>query len=342
MKALEQSLPARYFAQLIDFLESRGTPCRDALSAAQIRSLNDAQARLTISQVDALLAELERLTGRGDMGFELGKLIKLNSHDVLGYAMISSATLDNMLRLVSRYYRLMSPLFTFRYDRRGNEADLAFIPLCGMPERVLHFHTEVVALSFQTQISAVAQGQMSCDYMLSMPAPRHLARYREVPQARFQFGDDLLPGVRIKMRCDRFDTPLAMTDTRALQQAEARCKLMLQEVAAAGKWSDWVRMMLNEAEDCQPTLDELASILNISARTLDRYLGNEGASFRDLGVSIRNERARQMLLEGKFAISQIAYRLGYTDIANFSRSFKKLNGVSPSTFQEQDGMIDTA
>ncbi len=332
MKSLDNAAPARYFAQLIDIVEASGMPCRDALPAALIRTLNDPQGRLTITQIDGLLGEVIRLTGRADLAFELGKQIKLNSHDVLGYALISCPSLDHLLRMVARYYRLISPLFTFRYERRGNVADVAFIPVQGMSERTLHFHTEAVAVSFHVQMMAVAEGNLVCDYAMSMPAPLHQARYREFLPSRFHFGQQALPGIRVKLATEQFDKPLAMTDMRTVEQAEARCKLMMLECSAAGKWSDWVRMFLSEAEDCQPTQDELAGIVNISARTLDRHLAREGASFRELAVSIRNERACQMLRDGRHGVSQIAYRLGYTDVANFSRSFKKLNGIAPSAY----------
>lgn len=344
MKTLEPTVPARYFAQLIDFLEANGTPCRDALSAAQVRSLNDPQARLTTGQVDALIAEVSRLTGRGDLGFELGRLIKLNSHDVLGYAIISCPTVDHILRLVARYYRLMTPMFTLRYQRQAQVAELVFEPALAMSEPTLCFYLELLAISFHVQIATVTQGrQPAYDIYLAMPPPAHLQRYREMAPVRFHFAEDTLPGVRIRMTSGLFDEPLAMTDLRALNQAEARCKLLMQEASAEGKVSDWVAMMLRQAEDCQPALDELARILNISERTLDRHLAREGASFRGLAVSIRNERACQLLAEGKHPVSQIAYRLGYTDIANFSRSFKKLNGMSPSAYMEKvaNGEIST-
>jgi AraC-like DNA-binding protein len=335
MKTVEPSVPARYFAQMIDFLEANGTACRDALSAAQVRSLNDPQALLTPGQVDSLIAEVTRLTGRGDIGFELGRLIKLNSHDVLGYAIISSPTVDHMLRLSSRYYRLMTPMFTLRYQRQGQLAEIVFEPALSMPTPTLHFYLEMLAISFHVQMMAVTQGRLPAyDIHLTMPPPPHLQRYREMAPARFHFGEDSLPSVRIKMSSELFDEPLAMTDLRALQQAEARCKILMQEASSEGKLRDWVAMMLSQAEDCQPSVDDLARILNISERTLDRHLAREGASFRSLSVNIRNERACALLAEGKQAVSQIAYRLGYTDLANFSRSFKKLNGVSPSAYRE--------
>ncbi len=334
MNMVGQTVPARYFALLMDYIECHGTPCRDALSAAQVRTLNDPQALLTVSQVDTLLYEMVRLTGRRDLGFELGRIIKANSHDVLGYAMISSPTIDHMLRLVARYYRLISPMFVFRYQRQGDVAEASFQPVVAMNEQTMQFYLEAVALSFHAQMVASSGGKLGqYDVSLSMPEPAHAQRYRELAPARFHFGATRL-GVYISMSAAGFDQPLPMADLRALAQAEARCKRLLQEMTASGKWSDWVAMMLREAEDSQPTLDELASILNISARTLDRYLARESVSFRDLALGIRNERAREMLASGKHPVSQIAYRLGYSDMANFSRSFKRSNGITPSSYME--------
>ncbi len=119
--------------------------------------------------------------------------------------------------------------------------------------------------------------------------------------------------------------------------AEQRCRTLLQRYSERGNWTGWVVMMLTEAEDSQPTLEELAGLLGISARTLDRYLKKVDSSFRDLAIEVRNGRAQKLLREGQLTISQIAYRLGFTDVANFSRAFRRANGASPSDFRGGDG-----
>lgn len=334
MKSNEISVPARYFTQLFDHLERQGAPCRDALSAAQVRSLNDPQARLTQAQVCALVSEAARLTGRGDLGFELGKLIKLNSHDVLGYAFISAPTLDHVLRLASRYYRLMNPLFTLRYLRHQDLAEVLFQPVTALPPPVFAFYCDMLFVSCHSQLMSITQGrQAPYDAYFSTSSSPSQARFRELRGVRIHFGDASHHGVRLVLDTAMLDVPLAMGDLRALHQAEERCKQMMNSFSEHGNWCDWVQMMLRGAEDSQPTLDELAAVLNISARTLDRHLARQGTSFRTLALTIRNERARDLLGNDKVAISQIAYRLGYSDVANFSRSFKKSNGITPSEYR---------
>jgi len=92
--------------------------------------------------------------------------------------------------------------------------------------------------------------------------------------------------------------------------------------------------LLLRVEDRRPTLQQLAAALNVSTRTLDRRLRREGIGFRDLALQIRSQRACVLLGETGLSISEIAYALGYTDIANFSRSFKKVAGMCPMTYRK--------
>ena len=56
--AESQRLPARYMAQLVDYLESTGVDRSAVLRAARIRSLDDPKAQLTLRQVDPLIRQL--------------------------------------------------------------------------------------------------------------------------------------------------------------------------------------------------------------------------------------------------------------------------------------------
>lgn len=59
-----------------------------------------------------------------------------------------------------------------------------------------------------------------------------------------------------------------------------------------------------------------------------------GTNFSDYIMNIRLQEASRLLEKTSLRISEIAERLGYTDLAYFSNSFKKLNGVTPSQFRK--------
>ena len=333
-------MPARYFSLLCDILDSMGAATSDILKASHIdrKAVNLPDATLTLHQVDTFLKTAAQATGRSDLAFELGSKIRINSHDILGFALISCTTLDHLLRLCSRYYSLMTPAFTLSYRRNGDNAELQFKPALPLSPDLLALHLEAIAVSAHMLFRSVMQGRpRAYDIYLSMEAPRHLARYKELGPVKLHFASAELPGIRIQIDGAHLDAPLPLANPQAVALAEERCKTLLRNINEQGSWTDWVSMILRHAEDYQPTLEDLAKIINLTPRTLDRYLVKENTTYRDLSLRIRNQRARQLLDDGKLAVSQIAYRLGYSDLANFSRSFKKVNGISPSEYKGQAG-----
>jgi AraC family transcriptional regulator len=62
-----------------------------------------------------------------------------------------------------------------------------------------------------------------------------------------------------------------------------------------------------------------------------------GVSPRRWLVDERMRHAAQLLAETNLNVSEVAYRLGYSDIFLFSRQFKKSTGSSPRSFRRQTG-----
>jgi AraC-like DNA-binding protein len=77
--------------------------------------------------------------------------------------------------------------------------------------------------------------------------------------------------------------------------------------------------------------------LHMTPRTLHRRLLAEGTSYRALLESVLHTLATEHVKSGHFTMEEIAYRLGYTDLANFRRAFKRWESVPPSAYREKKG-----
>ena len=73
-----------------------------------------------------------------------------------------------------------------------------------------------------------------------------------------------------------------------------------------------------------------AKLLGIGARTLQRQLSKDNFTYRDLVEQMRMERAFDLLREAAEPITEIALAVGYSDIANFTRAFRRWAGLPPS------------
>lgn len=326
-------VPARYYLRAAEVLLRMGVDVPRLLEVARIRidRLDRPDASLPLDQVEILVNEAFRITGRSDFGVEVGRTLKLGSHSMVGYGMLSSPNADYALRLAARYFKLILPAFRMRYRASAERAEVSFSPALPMSHLCLQFHLEALVFATHGELRELLGGHAPpCDLYLSYAEPPHAARYGELENARCHFGWDAMPGIRMLFAGDLSARPLAMADPSALRLAEERCKELVRKAVAGGKISDWVAMMLREAGGSMPTQAELAQTLNLSSRTLDRYLQREGESFRELAKRVRHEKACALIEAGELTLTQIAYELGYSDAANFTRAFRRESGSSPS------------
>lgn len=78
-----------------------------------------------------------------------------------------------------------------------------------------------------------------------------------------------------------------------------------------------------------------AAMLAVSRTTLFRMLKREGLSWRELVEQGKMQAAKILLTDSTKSIKQIAYILCYQHPNNFSRSFKKIYGISPIEYREK-------
>jgi AraC-like DNA-binding protein len=82
----------------------------------------------------------------------------------------------------------------------------------------------------------------------------------------------------------------------------------------------------------QVSVPLIADELNVSARTLQRRLAEQGTSLRDLVRQRRLDLGRVYLNDGRMTHADIARALGYTDGTAFWRAFKAGTGFAPSHY----------
>jgi len=337
MIARSATLPARYFSLALSYADEFGLPSRPLVRSAGLTraQLANPDALLQISRFDALVRAINAATGRTDLGFELGRRVTYRLHDKLGDALEHCRSLDQAVRLCSRYFPIITPSYLMEYCRGPRLARISFRPTVAMPIETLTVMNETHAVSFhRLGLQATPHRIPAYEIRLPMPRPAHASRYTQLAPARVRFEAGALPEVRIEVPSAFMDSAFRSHDPQLVTQRQAQLDRALSDAVDTGRYGEWLGMLLRHAEGYRLTLPDAASALRMSTHTLTRRLAAEGIEFRALSNEVRMQRAAGMLAGSGAPVATIATRLGYAHTSNFSNAFRSHTGVSPRRFRQ--------
>jgi AraC-like DNA-binding protein len=96
-----------------------------------------------------------------------------------------------------------------------------------------------------------------------------------------------------------------------------------------------LQALVLDLEHGPASLGDIANRLALSERTLRRRLRALGTSYNNILQDVRSSTAQGWLRDSTLTIESIAWRLGYTETANFRHAFKRWTGQSPQAFRCQ-------
>jgi AraC-like DNA-binding protein len=79
--------------------------------------------------------------------------------------------------------------------------------------------------------------------------------------------------------------------------------------------------------------DDLAQLLAMHRRTLNRRLKAEGITFQRVLDEVRFEIARDLLANSNVHLDDVAATLGYAAVTPFMRTFRRWSGTTPGQWR---------
>ena len=139
----------------------------------------------------------------------------------------------------------------------------------------------------------------------------------------------------------RYDAPevAVVFPTEQLTQPMRRDDLAAASVQSGPRLDQSISRRIEALLDAStggslPTLEALAEMTDVSPRTLQRKLGEEGLTYFAVVDGWRCSRALQMVGNPSVRIGEIAEAVIYSDASHFIRAFRRWTGVTPQTFRD--------
>jgi AraC-like DNA-binding protein len=289
-------------------------------------ALRDPATNLSLSVCTELAERARRLTGQPGLAFTMGMSMRLSWHGFLGFAAMAAGSLREALVLAERFSLTRTAAFTLATHVEGDHASLV------LEERVdLGALREFLVITMLVGLGRLAgevtgkelPGSAECAFPEPDYAAAMLARGSRADVMRFG-----RPAHRLVFDATLLELPLVGADPAAMELARAQCDRELGALSDLGTVSGRVRREISGVMGTA-SIEAVARRLGASTRTLKRRLAEEGATFRELHDASRRQRALLLLSDRRLALAEIAARLGYSDVANFTRAFRRWTGVTP-------------
>ncbi len=260
-------------------------------------------------------------------------------HGAMGVAVVSAPTARDGLAVVARFGRTRDPYMDFRLFESDDELGLEFVTDI-LPLGDLDLPMIEICLSFAFAMLRVMCGAQAADCRISIAAkaPGHAALYGRFLPVACEFGAERNA---IILPLDLAMARSLVADPALHQDALGACA---RELAAHGLiFSDEARLRwlidanlatLGVNPGAIPlSFTDAACALGRSERSLSRQLAVAGTSFRRIRDECHAKASKSLLRMTHLPLAVIAARTGFEDVANFSRSFKRMTGMAPGEFR---------
>jgi AraC-like DNA-binding protein len=284
------------------------------------------QVEVAFEAPNEILQAVARGLGEEDVALRVAASLTFGRHALVALAVRSAATMREALGLLARWTPLLHP------DLRGALVEDArwCLSAPGRPRGVGRYVHEAV-LAHVVARARDAAGEVTPSSLwfahARPPAIEPLARFFGTGAIAFGAEDSGLAFPR-----EVLDRALPSADERTAITIAA-----LVDAALPGPAPESLSRRV--AERIAATLPggsnvhEVARALHMSARTLQRRLEQEGTRFGEVLDGVRLDVARRLLADRANTLGDIAFRLGFADLATFSRAFKRWTGEPPGQWR---------
>jgi len=291
------------------------------------------QSTISLEVVHAIVMEVEKASNIPAIGLQTGKDFDFDFLPHLKTYLMSAATIREFFLASVRVRQLISPLLHLFLEESGDEGVLSLRPNIELSPEDERQYVEMVFSAINSTVKKLTKAAY-------FPKAVHFCHHKQelAPIYENCFKCDIRLGAEanaIIYDSAILDRPLPGGFPEIHRQAEQIVERQLQDSPMRkGVAQKITRIMSRRKHLLNESIETVAGSLNLSTRTLQRRLTDEGVNFFELKERIRFDLAGTALKSRDLSIEEISEDLGFSDRHSFTRAFKRWSGVTPSAFRK--------
>jgi len=298
--------------------------------------MTDQESRIAAEKFYNLIEYCNKKLGRHDFSILIAEQFHPGMFHALGYAMMSSNTLQDALDRIAHYKRVVSNtcqlvtyesnnqlvfemnIFTYEGTNRPVlslatvETFLATIIRFARELVTLDFSPEKICFAYQKPVHDVTylEAFFNCDIEFNSDKNAIIFNFEQA-QEKLMCGNPLITHSHEKM----LDEFMARIDKNDLSHV---IKNKIFDLLPLGA----------------PSQTVIAEDLGMSLRNLQRKLQEQGTSYKEILESTRKKLAMDYIVQQHLSLSEIGYLVGFSSVGNFNRAFKRWTNQTPGEYRQ--------
>lgn len=325
------TFPVEVADKLLQAAADRGVPADELFGAAGVIQ----GSALSYAQLCALYEAAARLTGDSDFGLHVGERTKAEMYGLLGYAVTHSISLGEALERMRSLQAVWTRAVAFELRHGRDKSALRYGGRDGIPAHERRQECE----QMMAAVLAFARGGADEDLRplevrFEHQAPEYTNEHKRIFACRLVFGaaatEIILSRKDLVRQLWRADPKLG-----ALLQQQAQSLLAARELQEPLMDAVCFRVRQAIVNGAMPSLKQVADLLGLGPRTLQRRLRERSATWRSICEEARIGLAKELLADPRLALAQVAFRVGYSQTSAFHRAFRRVESVTPRNYRSR-------
>jgi AraC-like DNA-binding protein len=319
-------------AALFDYLVDQGCPPNEILKDVNLTADDMPSPRARISLADLMTAceNAIRLSRDPHLPYHIGASIHVSAYGMYGFAILCCPDFRKTMAFAELYHALAAPLATIEFTEKDGFASWVIEPnaRAATDPQLYRFITEMqIGIHISLMRDVMGPAFTPDQICLTYPQAHDFGLPADQIGSRLSFASG---ANQIIFKSTWLDQAANLGNRTTYPGVVALCDELLDDLKSRVGVAGEIRAHLIRDIANPPTLTALATLLEISDRSLRRQLREQGISFRGLLDELRMQIALKYLRTTRLANEDIALALGFSDAANFRRAFRRWTDKSPS------------
>jgi AraC-like DNA-binding protein len=292
--------------------------------------INDPNARYEYESITKLWRIASAVADDPCFGLVAASFWHPTTMHALGFAWMASSSLKDAFKRSVRYSRMLNTVLIMRLEEKEEAYEFNIDIDPGHPRPADEASDAGLAIILLMCRMSYDESLAPVKVYMSRAINECDQRYRDYFRAPIEYSSEKTGLVFdkhvIEKQLPTGNADLALSNDRLISEYLARLDHEDIEMQVRVKLIELLPS--GEANE-----EKIAVQLNLSQRTLQRKLREVGTNYKNILEQTRRELATQYMSSSLLTISEVTYLLGFSETSNFSRAFKRWNGVSPSTYR---------